>query len=104
MSKAKRICIWGASSTYGVGDQTLGGWINRLRLYFDNKKADHYRIYNLGISGEPTTNLLKRFEAEADARDPEIIIFGLGANDASYLVNEKRTLTSIEEYEKIYSN
>jgi lysophospholipase L1-like esterase len=93
----KRICIFGASITWGAFDKKGGGWIHRLNSNFINKKTD-IQIYNLGVPGNNTNDLLKRFDNECSARKPDLIIFGLGGNDASYIDTENNMVVSIDQF------
>lgn len=81
------LCVFGASSAWGAGDVEKGGWVNRLRLWIDekNRKGDDFYLetYNLGVSGDQTSDLLERFKVESAARHPEIIIFSIGDNDSA---------------------
>ncbi len=96
---SKRICIFGDSITEGFYDYEEGGWANRLKKYFENNDNDNI-IYNLGISGDNTDDLLKRFDAEARTRDPEIIIFTIGINDSSYRESLKGNKTDFKKFNK----
>jgi len=93
------ICIFGASITYGALDVEFGGWVNRLRLYLDKKGYDG-EVYNLGISGENSSALLKRFNNEVHARKTKKIIFSTGTNDSIYLKREKRNFVPEKQFEK----
>ncbi|MBI2584129.1 MAG: hypothetical protein HYW25_05660 [Candidatus Aenigmarchaeota archaeon] len=104
--KDEHILIFGDSIAYGAWDEE-GGWAQRLRKFIDEKNR-HYKnivmqgknllhynyclIYNLGISGDTSEEVLGRLEFEARQRaglDNEIIlIFAIGVND-SYFVHEK---------------
>lgn len=84
-----QILIFGASTTYGAWD-TEGGWAQRLRKYLDKKIIGsdyelYYLVYNLGISGDTSEDILSRFEPETKSRIDEneetIIIFSIGLND-----------------------
>jgi lysophospholipase L1-like esterase len=94
-----QILIFGDSITYGAWDTEQGGWVARLRKFLDNKANEdekyYYLVYNLGISGNNSTHILKRFEFEAQQRVKEegetIIIFALGTNDAQLFVGKLRT-------------
>jgi lysophospholipase L1-like esterase len=81
------ICAFGDSLVWGAWDQELGGWVNRLRLWIDKKNLDsdsfYWETYNLGISGDNTRSLISRIEAECAARNPDIIIIGIGSNDSA---------------------
>lgn len=76
------ICIFGASTTWGAWDKEKGGWVNRLRLFFD-ENYDELWVYNLGISGDNSSGLLKRFEGECKARNPTIVLISIGENDSA---------------------
>lgn len=86
------ICVWWASVTRWAWDPEMWGWACRLRHYLDNS-GWWARVYNLWISAETTENLLRRFEVEAQARNPDIIMFSIGNNDSSYVVEWKDTIT-----------
>jgi len=74
----------GDSITFGFYDKE-GGWIQRLRKFLDDKllnelegldkkilrklKNPYFFVYNLGISGNTTENLLERFEFERISRN-----------------------------------
>lgn len=92
----------GASSAYGAWD-TEGGWVARLRKSIDQKGFEDF-VYNLGISGNTTADLIGRFDSEIRARlkdaegdDEEIIIlFDIGKNDSAEWENS----VSPADYEK----
>jgi lysophospholipase L1-like esterase len=89
------ICIFGASSTQGFYDTKKGGWADRLKIYSYErslKTDDYYEVFNLGVSGNTSRDLLKRFYNEAKARNPTIIIISLGDNDSGLKI-------PLDEYE-----
>ena len=96
-----RILVFGASITLGAWD-IKGGWVGRLKTFLAEKSLAHpdldYRVYNLGVSGNTTEDLLARFEFEAKQRIKEkeetIIIFLIGTNDSQFVIskNNLRTL------------
>lgn len=96
------ICVFGDSTEYGAWDISEGGWVNRLRKYTDSKGADHM-VYNMGVSGDTSADILKRFEPELKARCKEakqyneevVVIIACGSNDA-YLFDGKRAVTNKE--------
>ena len=100
------ISVFGDSITFGRGDNLNGGWCDRLKKYFESK--DYYNcLYNLGLCGDTTNNLLDRFDAEAKARikfirnqDRQIILFSIGINDSRLLGKEKIPETKIYNFEK----
>ena len=84
----KKICIWGDSIAYGYSDLEKGGWVDRLKTRY--LLEDGISFYNLGVSGDTTDDLLKRFDNEAETREPSIIIFAIGINDSVYLKKENK--------------
>ncbi|MDE2021986.1 MAG: hypothetical protein KGI71_03725 [Patescibacteria group bacterium] len=92
----KQFFIFGDSITYGAIDRE-GGWTNRLRKYLDNRMIDSggkefFMLYNLGVSGDTTADLLARFEQELvarmDASEEAIVIFAIGINDSQHTDKE----------------
>jgi lysophospholipase L1-like esterase len=77
------ICVFGDSIAWGSSDNVGGGWVARLR---NNLAAqdDEVAVYNCGVSGNNTEDVLKRFDVEAAAREPEVIVFAIGINDSQY--------------------
>lgn len=88
-----QILVFGDSIAYGMMDAEAGGWVQRLRKYVDGKMirdSDFYcTVYNLGVSGDLTEDVIRRFGFSAKQRlkkpKPAIIIFAIGANDAQFL-------------------
>lgn len=74
------IGIWGDSITFGSCDQECLGWAGRLRSTLPIN--DNFQLYNFGICGETTQDLLKRFAIEASAIEPNKIILAIGINDS----------------------
>jgi lysophospholipase L1-like esterase len=90
-----KLIVFGDSITYGAWDPQ-GGWVQRLRSELEKKNPQDWWVYDCGISGDTSTSLLKRFEAEAKARsldptegEPAIVIC-IGANDSA-VVNATKT-------------
>lgn len=93
------ICIFGDSITWGAYDLEFGGWVNRLRLYFDNKGDFETEVYNCGVSGDTVADVLKRFDAEAKARTPDKIVLAIGINDT---LHSEDPGTNPADFEKQY--
>ena len=81
------ILCFGDSITFGRGENPSIGWVGRLKNWFE-VQDEHNGVYNLGISGQSSIELLKRFDIEADARlriksdeDQFTILIAIGAND-----------------------
>jgi len=102
-----RICVFGDSITYGAWDKE-GGWVQRLRKFLDKKtlseENSYFLVYNLGISGDTTEDLLERFDFEIRQRFKEkektFIIFAIGANDSYFLHSKNGFRTPIEKFKE----
>lgn len=92
------IGIWGDSITYGAGDSEALGWVGRLRRSLETK--DDIGVYNFGVCGDTTDDLLKRFSVEADAIKPNIIVFAIGINDSKYPAGETENIIPLEKYKQ----
>jgi len=75
-----QILIFGDSITYGAFDKK-GGWVERLKEKLMGKDI---LVYNLGVSGDTTIDLLDRFENETRARydNDTTLILEIGINDS----------------------
>lgn len=102
-----RILIFGDSIAWGAWD-TEGGWISRLRKSFDKETIasefeNYHSVYNLGISGNTTRDILKRFEGEVKARfedGQKCIVFAVGVNDSQFDIETKESLVSPDEFKQ----
>jgi len=95
---SNRICIFGDSITHGAVDPENGGWVAQLRRYFESNDYD-ISVYNQGISGDNTDDLLSRFEVECKAREPQIIIFAIGVNDSQYIKTKDNPRVSLDKFQ-----
>jgi lysophospholipase L1-like esterase len=113
-----RILIFGDSITQGFWD-VEGGWVARIRKSYDQKAVstndyDQPTIFNLGVSGNSSDDVLARFENETKVRATEELTFiiAIGVNDArikagvnySDTNRYKQNLSSIVKLAKQYSN
>lgn len=96
-----RISVFGDSITWGASDYEFGGWVARLKNYFENDSDNDIDVYNLGVSGDTTNDLLMRFKTECLARNrhPQIIIFAIGTNDSQYINSKNNPRTPIDKFE-----
>lgn len=83
------ILIFGDSITAGRCAEKNKIWVSRLVQFFDKKDKDSIIVYNLGVAGESSKELLKRFDIESRARtirkspdDTFLIIIAIGINDS----------------------
>ncbi len=85
-----RVLVFGDSIAQGFWD-TEGGWVDRLKRHYDQISLQdlHARsfttVFNLGVSGDRITNLLKRVKFETQVRkwpnEPQIVVLAIGTND-----------------------
>ena len=87
----KGILCFGDSITFGCGEVPNKGWCGRLKDYFEPKGSHHNGVYNLGVSGHTSTDLLNRFDVEANGRirldrptDKFLILVAIGTNDSKW--------------------
>ena len=78
---ARRILAFGASTCEGKGDPQGGGFVGRLKTWREIEDYQQNYVYNLGISGNTSSDVLKRFLPEAKPRHPDLVIFQFGGND-----------------------
>ena len=79
-----RICFIGDSFVNGTGDPTCLGWTGRICAAA--RRAGHdVTHYNLGIRGNTSTHIAKRWRRETDLRLPPDLdgrlVFSYGVND-----------------------
>lgn len=100
-----RVLVFGDSITQGYWD-TEGGWVDALRKYYDERQFtdlqnnDEPTIFNLGISADNSSDILKRLEAETAARTwqnnlPTLIV-QIGVNDSC--LEDGSPQVSLEQY------
>lgn len=94
----KTICIFGDSITWGAFLPTRVAWANLLRNYLETLDK-MVSVYDLGIDANTTYDLLERFEFEAKARKPNIIIFAIGINDSAYRKTKDNPVVPKNEFE-----
>lgn len=90
--------IWGDSITFGAGDKEALGWVGRLRRSLPTNDSNHF--YNFGICGETSADVLKRFQVEFDAIQPEKVIFAIGINDSKVPHDGNSNLVPVSEYKQ----
>lgn len=103
-----QLLIFGDSDTYGFGD-IEGGWVAKLRRYLDDKiiKSNfelYYLTYNLGVSGDTSTDLLDRIKNEIEPRlkdnEEAIILIAIGVNDTALSKENNSNRVPIDKYKK----
>lgn len=94
----KTINIFGDSIVWGAFDDE-GGWADRLKKDLMKNPDDYCEVYNLGISGDNTDELLKRFALENEIREPDTIIIAIGINDSYFINSKDNSNVPIEKFE-----
>lgn len=105
-----KIFIIGDSLVYGSWDPDGGGWVERLRKYFNQEieesglEDDECRVYNLGIPGNTSKDLLNRIEFEINERVKNsrktemIIVIAVGINDSAFIKSLNNNWVPVEEF------
>lgn len=100
------ILIFGASGAFGIGIDPKLGWVGRLKSDFEAKEK-YNAVYNLGVPGDTSSDLLKRFETEASARikkrwpkDKYAIVFSIGTNDSASKEKEGNPINDLNTLSK----
>lgn len=98
--KEGNILVFGDSISWGANDTTQGGWVGMLNSFVSEKTNFETLVYNLGVSGDDSNDLLKRFVPECEARKPNVIIIAIGGNDSSYINEESNLNTPPEKFKE----
>ena len=91
-----KVCIFGDSITWGANDVEKGGWAERLKTFY--MAEDEIVIYNLGVRGDKTEDIVKRFDIEAVGCNAGAVIFAVGINDSQYINHKDNTRVSLEQF------
>lgn len=103
---SKKFLIFGDSITCGAWDSE-GGWADRLKrdVYgkvIKSKGKLDFIVYNLGISGDVSESLIKRFEFETKNRlhenEERIFIFAIGINDSIFIKGKNNPIVSPDKF------
>lgn len=99
------ILVCGDSISFGRGESPNIGWAGRLKKYFE-PQGFHNCLFNLGIPGDTSTTLLKRFETEVKFRiryirpgDEFIVMIAIGINDSRGLGSPNKLETKPVKFE-----
>lgn len=86
------IGIWGDSITYGGSEE---GWVGMLREVLGPNNTE---VYNRGICGDTSADILARFPIEREAISPDVIVFAVGVNDSKFTDNSKINKVPVEQF------
>ncbi len=100
------ILIFGDSIAAGRGVKKEKSWPFLLAQYFDKKDKNSNLVYNLGIPGESTNEIIERFSVETQARfkketaNRSYIIFATGINDSKCIGSKDNPITDTKKLKK----
>lgn len=102
-----QILFFGGSSVQGVGDAE-GGWVDRFKrelhgkMYGAEKLGQKHHIFNLGILGNSSSEVLERIPYELPARQWDgqnfVVVLGVGANDSKAVDSPANYIANIQEF------
>ncbi len=95
-----KICVFGDSITWGARLAFRDAWANLLRSYLESASDEYVELYDLGIDGNVSSDVVERFDVEAEARNPEVIFFAFGVNDSCYLESDGNRLVDEDNFER----
>jgi acyl-CoA thioesterase-1 len=75
------VMILGDSLSTNYGMPVEAGWVNLLKLRLQTHEST-YQVINISITGETTFGGRHRIEQALETHHPDIVILGLGGNDA----------------------
>ena len=84
-----KVIALGDSLIYGYGDFVGGGWVERLRREWMSPQGAGHVLYNLGVRGDRTRQVILRLEQEFNCRGelrnrvPDLILLSVGVNDSA---------------------
>jgi len=99
-----RICIFGGSITHGRVDQEMNGWVERFKSWYEGRDNVGNAVFNLGIPGDTTEDLLARLDSESqtrlgqDYKDVNHIIISTGTNDTKSFSSGGDTYKTVDEF------
>jgi lysophospholipase L1-like esterase len=93
MKTGMRICFIGDSFVNGTGAPECLGWTGRICVAANQHGCD-LTYYNLGVRGDTTEDILKRWPGESRCRLPTEydgrIVFSFGTNDTTIESEQRR--------------
>ncbi len=98
--------VFGDSIAQGAWDP-FGGWVQRVRTILDQTFFDdpdkECLTFNMGVSGNTSDDILKRFQKEMKARvfsdEKNMIIFAMGINDSLVFQETGLAQISVSDFE-----
>jgi lysophospholipase L1-like esterase len=107
-----RLYVFGGSTTQGFFDSE-GGWVQRLASVLHKKtlvaikagRGERHTVFNLGVAGDTTADVVARLEAEVTARrkatdEDEYIVLAMGLNDTA--LEKNRAVQDVYAFQEQY--
>ncbi len=92
-NKDTRICFIGDSFVNGTGDPEHLGWVGRVCALSQTNEME-ITHYNLGIRGNTSVDIRKRWQNESTIRLPKysrnLLVFSFGVNDTAFEAGTRR--------------
>ncbi len=79
--KEKRVLCVGDSFTKGVGAPPGRGYPEQLETILNQKSREKFRVFNLGVSGYNSSEILRVLNQHIELLDPQVVVFCGGIND-----------------------
>ncbi|HEU5141471.1 MAG TPA: SGNH/GDSL hydrolase family protein [Bacillales bacterium] len=109
--KDMTIVAVGDSLTKGVGDLERGGYVGYVQNHLEDKKGiDEVTVYNYGVKGDTTADLLKVLQSDDvlnQIEQADLILFTIGGNDVMEVVENHflgMTLEMFKAQKKVFKN
>lgn len=106
-----KVLVFGDSIAQGFYDTKLGGWVNRVGLYYQRRAlksslSDANEVFNLGISGDMAGGVLGRIKSEIESRrlfeDDDCVVIAVGINESR--LNDNHVYQEVYDFQKIYED
>src|SRR5438105_4369403 len=93
-----RIVAIGDSIIYGRLDSQESGWTGMLRVWLESHIDDTSAVFNLGIGGNTSRDVLERVPVEVEPRSPNCVVVGIGTNDSRRQDADSPTELPVEDF------
>jgi lysophospholipase L1-like esterase len=96
-SVPQKVAFIGASSVHGKVDPA-GGFVSHVKAYLEDINGEHNHVYNLGVPGEISSEMLARMKDELKVRDIDLVFVMFSSNDSVRLIETDELVVSDEQY------
>jgi len=86
-----RIAVMGGSSVFDIRSDV--GWPRRLQDILRNRGLGQVEVFNAGIPGFSTREVLPFYERKVAAYQPDVVLLYVGWNDLKYMRGSQEELT-----------